>query len=57
VFYRFGLTGRRLRKFLALGTPIRQGAIMGYVSYVGRVGALAVVLGVGTAVATMPGVA
>jgi hypothetical protein len=56
VFYRFGLTGRRLR-FLALGTPIRQGAIMGYVSYVGRVGALAVVLGVGTAVATMPGVA
>jgi hypothetical protein len=30
---------------------------MGYVSYVGRVGALAVALGVGTAVATMPGVA
>ena len=30
---------------------------MGYVSYVGRVGALAVALGVGSAVATMPGVA
>jgi hypothetical protein len=30
---------------------------MGYVSYVGRIGALAVALGVGTAVATMPGVA
>ena len=30
---------------------------MGYVSYIGRVGALAVVLGVETAVATMPGVA
>jgi len=30
---------------------------MGYVRYVGRVGALAVALGVGSAVATMPGVA
>ena len=30
---------------------------MGYVSYIGRVGALAVALGVGSAVATMPGVA
>jgi hypothetical protein len=43
--------------FLALGTPIRQRAIMSYVSYVGRVGASAVALGVGTAVATVPGVA
>ena len=43
--------------FLALDIPIEQGAMMGYVRYVGRVGALAVALGVGSAVATMPGVA
>jgi hypothetical protein len=36
---------------------IQQGATMGYARYVGRIGALAVALGVGYAVAVMPAVA
>ncbi|MET0474193.1 MAG: hypothetical protein ABW001_06085, partial [Mycobacterium sp.] len=43
----------------AVRGPLRvnERTLMGYAKYVGRVGALAVTLGVGVAVATMPGIA
>ena len=37
--------------------PTGEGVVMGYARYVGRVGGLAVALGVGVAIATTPGVA
>src|SRR6185312_3334237 len=38
-------------------TSTRKGAVMGYARHIGRVGALAVTLGVGAAIANAPGIA
>ena len=47
----------RDRLLAAVSRPDWEVVVMGYASYVGRVGGLAVALGVGVAVATTPGVA
>src|SRR6476469_3251457 len=46
-----------LRLLLRVRVQAREVVVMGYARYVGRVGGLAVALGVGVAVATTPGVA
>ena len=50
-------TGGVAGVLLQMGSPSGKDAVMGYAMHIGRVGALAVALGIGIAVASTPGMA